>query len=590
MAYGGKAGPVLVHATVVTALSVTLTLPAAPAPAQAPPGYCPLPDHPAASEGYLIASASSPDLVHPFPRPPAREPTASERLDFAGFPNVSVLDVTGRGGAPERKVIVTYTTNVDEVVTLTNAAVVSDDDGATFGPPSRTPLRESPIELHDGRFFATEYYPSRTGPHTAALGVLTSSSLDDAESWLRSEATLTTPGDLLPGGAVHGTPVQLAGGTILITLYARYSGTEAYQAEVYASEDGGTTFARRGVIATPEEGFNYTEAALAQTVDGSLLAVLRHDGGKYSTLRQSRSVDGGRTWSPARELRFTGPFADGGCVVRGVAPRLLLTPAGVLVLSAGRPDNWLAVSPDGLGEAWQEPRVTYHNRDGIWDTHGSSGYTGLATVGPHRLIQVFDNCKLPGVRPDGLLNETACPAHGRFEHGGWYAIKRRLFTVAPPGPGLLDLAAMRRRGDLTIDTTMTWAGRHHPRTRPAAAFDGSTSYWSGAVAAGRGRYVLHLDRPYAFTRIGLSLRPGHPAGARVYISRDGRSWGEPALTVTGRTDYAMRYSEVERTGRHVKIILTRTHDCDPEIGRTCSMLNEVELYAGAEPGRRAPGR
>ncbi|TDD17920.1 exo-alpha-sialidase [Nonomuraea diastatica] len=591
----------LVHTTVVTALSMALSMalsaavrpPGAPAPARARPGYCLLPDQPASGEGYLIASASSPDLVHPFPRPPAREPTASERLDFAGFPNVSVLDVTGRGGAPERKVIVTYSTNVDEVVTLTNAAAVSDDGGAGFGPPSRTPLRESPIELHDGRFFATEYYPARTGPHTAALGVLTSSSLDDGESWLRSEATLTTPGDLLPGGAVHGTPIQLAGGTILITLYARYSGTGAYQAEVYASEDGGATFSRRGVIATPAEGFAYTEAAVAQTVDGSLLAVLRHDGGKYSTLRQSRSLDGGRTWSPARELRFTGrsgaPFADRDCVVRGVAPRLLLTPAGVLVLSAGRPDNWLAVSPDGRGEAWQEPRVTYHNRDGIWDTHGSSGYTGVAALGPHRLIQVFDNCKLPGVRPDGRLNETACPAHGRFEHGGWYAIKRRVFTVATPGPGLLDLAAMRRRGDLTIDTTMTWASPYRPRTRPAAAFDGSTAYWSAAVAAGRGRYVLHLDRPYAFTRIGLSLRPGRPAGARVYISRDGRSWGEPALIVTGRTDYAMRYSEVERTGRHVKIILARTRDCDPEIGRSCSMLNEVELY-GAGPGRHGKAR
>ncbi|WP_246064351.1 exo-alpha-sialidase [Nonomuraea longispora] len=575
------------HTTVVTALSAalsavlpaTVTQPAGHAPAQPGPGYCVLPDQPATSEGYLIASASSPDLVHPFPRPPAREPTASERLEFAGFPNVSVLGASGRGGPPERKVVVTYTTNVDEVVTLTNAAVVSDDGGATFGPPSRTPLRESPIELHDGRFFATEYYPARTGPHTAALGILTSSSLDAGESWLRSEATLTTPGDLLPGGAAHGAPIQLADGTILISVYARYSGTGAYQAEVYSSQDGGTTFTRRGVIATPSEGFGYTEAAVAQAVDGSLLAVLRHDGGKYSTLHQSRSADGGRTWSPARELRFSGLSPDADCVVRGVAPRLLLTPAGVLVLSAGRPDNWLAVSPDGLGETWLEPRVTYHNRDGVWDTHGSSGYTGVAAVGPHRLIQVFDNCKLPGVRPDGLLNETACPAHGRFEHGGWYAIKRRLFTVAPPGAGLLDLGAMRRRGDLTLDTTMRWTSRYRPWTRPAAAFDGSTAYWSGAVAAGRGRYVLRLDRPYSFTRIGLSLRPGHPAGARVYSSRDGRSWGEPALTVTGRTDYAMRYSELRRTGRHVKIVTTPTSGCDPEIGRACSMLNEIELYA-----------
>ncbi|MEV0389129.1 exo-alpha-sialidase [Nonomuraea sp. NPDC050643] len=568
-----------VHRAVVAAMSVAAGLPAPAGPAQAGAGYCLLPDHSqqsAQTGAYLIDTASSLDWIHPNPPPPAPEPSDSERLEFAGFPNVSVLDVIGRGGAPAQKVITTFTTNVDKVVTLTNSAAVSADGGLTFGPANQTPLRESPIELLDGRYFATEYYPDRTGPHTARLGVLTSSSLDDEEGWVRSEATLTTPGDLLQGGATHGVPVQLADGTILITLYARYSDTGTYQAEVYASEDGGRTFARRGVIAGPSDGFVHNEAALAQTLDGSLLAVLRRDGGQYSTLHQSRSIDGGHTWSPVREVRFTGQD----CVVRGVAPRLLLTPGGLLVLSAGRPDNWMAVSPDGLGEEWLEPRVTYHNRDGIWDTHGSSGYTGLAAVGPHRLIQVFDSCKLPGVRPNGLLDETACPAHGRFEHGGWYAVKRLLFTVAAPGAGRrLDLAELHRRGDLEIDTTMRWSSPYRPRARPGGAIDGSTGYWSGAVAAGRGRYVLHLNRSYPLRRIGLSLRPGHPADARVYVSEDGRSWGDPVVTITGRTDYALRYDEIGHTARHVKIVTEPVAGCDPEIGRACSMLNEVELYS-----------
>ncbi|MFC4120800.1 sialidase family protein [Nonomuraea zeae] len=543
-----------------------------------------------------------------------REPSASERLDFAGFPNVSALDVAGPHGAPAQKVITTFTTNVDQVVTLTNEAAVSTDGGLRFGPSSATPLREAPIQLLDGRFFATEYYPRRTGPHTATLGILTSSALHDGESWVRSEAVLRTPGDLLPGGAAHGVPIQLADGTILVTVYARYSDTGAYQAEVYASRDGGRTFDRRGVIAPPEPapppsgsppdsppssppapvpgsapspapgagavapatGFVYNEASIAQTVDGSLLAVLRRDGGRFSTLHQTRSADGGRTWAPVRELRFSG--LD--CVVRGVAPKLLLTPGGLLVLSAGRPDNWLAVSPDGLGDEWREPRVTYHNRDGIWGTHGSSGYTGIAAVGPHRLIQVFDNCKLPGVRDDdGLLNETACPAHGRFENGGWYAIKRHLFTLTPPASGRLDLAAMRRRGELEVETTMRWTARDRRRTGPGGALDGSTGYWSSAVARGRGRYVLHLDRPHALTLIGLSLRPGHAASARVYVSGNGRSWGEPIVTITGRTDYALRYDSLARTARHVKIVTEPSAACEAEIGKSCSMLNEVELYA-----------
>ncbi|MFC4007276.1 sialidase family protein [Nonomuraea purpurea] len=540
---------------VVAAMCVAAGLPAHPGAVQAEGSYCVLPDQPPQSGPYLIDTDSSLDWIHPNPQPIAGEPTDSERLDFAGFPNVT---------AAGRKVLVTYTTNVDRIVTLTSDSALSVDGGRTFGPSSATPLRESPIELHDGRFFATEYYLGWTGPHTARLGVLTSPSLDAGESWVRAKATLTTQGELLPGGAVHGAPIQLADGTILITAYARYLDTQTYQAEVYASADGGGTFTRRGVIAMPSGGFVYNEAAVEQTADGSLLAVLRRDGGKYSTLHQSRSTDGGRTWSPVSELRLSGMD----CVVRGVAPRLLLTPGGVLVLSAGRPDNWLAVSPDGLGHSWLQPRVTYHNRDGVWDTHGSSGYTGLAAVGAHRLIQVFDNCKLPGVRPDGTLNETACPAHGRFENGGWYAIKRRLFTVAPPAPGRLDLAEMRGRGLLEISTTMRDKGR---------ALDGSTEYRSSAVAAGRGQYVLRLDRAYPLRLIGLSLRPGHAAGARVYVSRDGRSWGDPVLTIDGRTDYALRYSPVSVTGQHVKVIVPPGAGC--EIGKRCSMLNEIELYS-----------
>ncbi|MCK2219122.1 glycoside hydrolase [Actinomadura sp. ATCC 31491] len=568
---------------VVAAVVAASAVPVAVDAAQAGGGYCLLPDHSPTSAPNLIASASSPDWIHPNPPPAEREPAEPERLDFAGFPNVSALDVVDRRGRPAQKVITTFTTNVDKVVTLTSEAAVSMDGGVTFGPSGATPLRESPVELLDGRYFATEYYLRRTGPHTALLGVLTSSSAE-AEDWVRAEAALSTPGELLPGGAAHGVPVQLADGTILITVYARYQDTGTYQAEVYASRDGGRTFARRGVIARPEQGFAYNEAALAQVADGTLLAVVRRDGGRFSTLHQARSVDGGRTWTAVSDLRLAGMD----CVVRGVAPRLLLMPGGMLVLSAGRPDDWLAFSPNGLGYEWREPQVTYHNRDGVWDTHGSSGYTGVAALGPHRLIQVFDNCKLAGVGADGLLDETACPAHGRFEEGGWYAVKRRLFDLAPPAPGRLDLAAMHRRGGLRVSTTLRWGAPDRPRTRPSAALDGSTAYWSSAVMrdaraggprARPARYVLHLDRQYRLGLVGLSLRPGHPAGARVYVSRDGRAWGEPVLTVKDRTDYAMRYERVAETGRHVKIVLTPSRDCEPEIGPRCAMLNEVELYA-----------
>ncbi|MEU5863381.1 hypothetical protein ABZ815_19585 [Nonomuraea sp. NPDC047529] len=88
--------------------------------------------------------------------------------------------------------------------------------------------------------------------------------------------------------------------------------------------------------------------------------------------------------------------------------------------------------------------MTYHNRDGVYDTHGSSGYTALAPVGTNRLVQIFDNCKLPGVNAGGTLNETACPASGTFENGGWYGVRRRHLDVLAPGAGRIDLAAKQR--------------------------------------------------------------------------------------------------------------------------------------------------
>ena len=166
------------------------------------------------------------------------------------------------------------------------------------------------------------------------------------------------------------------------------------------------------------------------------------------------------------------------------------------------------------------------------------------------LLQVFDNCKLPGLLPGGGLNETACPDSGLFEHGSWYGIRHRTIDLPEPAPGRLDLAALHRSGALTVESTMTWSSPSRPRTRAEGAFDGSTAYWSGAVAAGGpGTLTLGFGKRQRFTRLGLSLRPGHPASARVYVSDDGVSWGEPVATVTDRTDYALRHRDVRPAGQ-----------------------------------------
>ncbi|MFD0656983.1 sialidase family protein [Thermocatellispora tengchongensis] len=486
--------------------------------------------------------------------------------------------------------IASFSRNADSVVPQVSGMTVSHDGGETFGPVRGSPFRNAPVRLHDGRLLAADYYSTAVDAHTNRLGVSVSS--DDGRTWQPGQAVLTTPGTLSSWGVAHGSPVQLADGTLLQTFYARYAGSALQQPEVYASTDGARTFTRRGVLAVSGGGYEYNEATVAQVADGSLLAVLRRDGGAYSALFTTRSRDRGATWTPPAPLVFD----DGSCLVPGVDPELLLMPNGVLVLSAGRPDVWLAVSTDGAGERWEPQRVTYHNRDGVRDTHGTSGYSGIAPLGPHRLIQVFDNCKLPGLRHDGRPDERMCPRDGRFEHGTAYGILRRHVRVHTPFAGppaaRIDLAGLLRRGGLTVETTMTWpppgtpAAAARPRTGIGGAFDGSTEYWSSAVGAtARGEVVLHLRRGVALGRIGLSLRPGHPADAEVYVSADGGHWGRPVVTVKAHTGYAMDYFTPEpprsRAIRHIKIITTATTPCDAEIGPRCAMLNEIELYSAA---------
>ena len=42
-------------------------------------------------------------------------------------------------------------------------------------------------------------------------------------------------------------------------------------------------------------------------------------------------------------------------------PVLHLLPSGLLTLTFGRPDNWIAVSPDGSGRAFEQAQLTYQN-------------------------------------------------------------------------------------------------------------------------------------------------------------------------------------------------------------------------------------
>jgi len=103
-----------------------------------------------------------------------------------------------------------------------------------------------------------------------------------------------------------------------------------------------------------DEGFD--EADLAITRSGDILCVMRT--GSYSPMFQSRSTDGGHTWSTPTNTGW-----------QGVKPRLTLLPNGVLACAAGRGSyghpqvTHVMLSLDGNGKHWEWP-FAFHTRGG----------------------------------------------------------------------------------------------------------------------------------------------------------------------------------------------------------------------------------
>ena len=143
-----------------------------------------------------------------------------------------------------------------------------------------------------------------------------------------------------------------------------------------------------------DEGF--VEADMALLPNGHVICVMRT--GSYSPMFQSRSVDGGQTWST--------PVSTGWA---GVKPRLRVLPEGVLACASGRgayghPQvTQVALSLDGAGEHWEAPfafhtgpgcsYTTTTDRDGelhVVYSHSDFtrelGYHGLATQAIKRVV------------------------------------------------------------------------------------------------------------------------------------------------------------------------------------------------------------
>lgn len=148
---------------------------------------------------------------------------------------------------------------------------------------------------------------------------------------------------------------------------------------IFKSDDGGASFHYWSTVATSKhapwgnEGAN--EVDWVQFPGGEILAVMRtgsdpqHARVAYPML-SARSSDGGKTWHSHRRMP------------KGVFPRIIRLENGILVCTAGRPDNNLIFSLDD-GRTWTRE----YNLD---SRHRSSGYMDLAEIAPNRVLVVYE--------------------------------------------------------------------------------------------------------------------------------------------------------------------------------------------------------
>jgi hypothetical protein len=495
---------------------------------------------------------------------------------IAGNPFVDTFDGVDASGAPTRVGLLSWQSNEDVATAASDRTLVRSTDGGWTFPEGYQQHSISGWyrKLDDGDVLGVEFVPdAKLDDHRVRL--LQKRSHDAGRTWRTEHPVFTTDRTFATsfdrGIRVHRDILQEPDGDLLMTYYTQYAGESAGTSELAISHDEGRSWARYATVFPPIGNRTFNETGISWTSDGDLVAVARsHVGSTLDALYTARSSDQGRTWTAPQPLQLT--TAGGGpAPATGVMPVLHLLPNGVLTLTFGRPDNWIAVSPDGSGRTFEQAQLTYQNfpeqdTGAFQRTHGSSGNGAHAVVGPHRVLVVGDNC----------APSWGCPAtDDGWTVDGRYRVWKKLVDVLGPDVGRLDLLSKVRSGAVRTETDMTSRDRHLPETGPLGALDGSTDPASAAVRRGRseGRYTLHLDHAYALDRIGLQLAVGRPGSATVEVSTDGSSWQQVADTGPQST-WAMRYLDLpDVPARHVRITV---HDPAPHPVAT---LGEVELYS-----------
>jgi len=193
--------------------------------------------------------------------------------------------------------------------------------------------------------------------------------------------------------------IQLENGDLLSPAYCRFKGDVNSRVCIIKSTDRGATWSYVSTVAydpeIPGEGFD--EPDLAVLPNGEILCMMRTGSGR--SMYQSRSTDGGETWSK--------PVPAG---VIGVAPKLTVMSNGILACSYGR------VRPIEKG---RKPYFFFVYRimfsvDGgrTWTNHTSiydgpsTGYTSMVEISSGELLYVYDVLGFGWTRTNSIMMVT----------------------------------------------------------------------------------------------------------------------------------------------------------------------------------------
>lgn len=509
--------------------------------------------------------------------------------EIAGNALVEAFDSV-RDGQPERTVQMTWQSNEDLPDADSKSSMVhSYDGGYTF--PSGID-RESGAgwfaKLRDGSLLGVEFIPERVvNDHTVEL--LSRRSTNLGETWTKVPSTFTTdqifdPTKFNRGVRIHRDLFYANDGSLLLTYYTSYKQDPGFRTELARSTDNGRTWKRHATVATFTDGRWMGETGIARAANGDLVAIHRTGfpgGANSDKLYTNRSSDDGVTWTRPEPVTISTASGEP-APTNGIMPVMKLLPNGIMTLTWGRPDNWIAISPDGLGRTWEQAQTTYVNHPHVnamfQRFHGSSGNGAHAAVASNRVVVVGDNC----------APSWGCPeTDAGFHIDGEYRVWKKFVDIVGPGVGKIDLLGKHQAKKISIDTNLTARDKRLPEMSPVGAIDGSTDWGSSAVRKAGLRdatYQLTLDDTYTLTKAGLSLHPGRPASARVEVSVDGSTWTE-VVSTGALTSYALKYYALD--GVPAKYVRVTVDDKNVEPAGN-AFLNEIELYSTVDSFENDP--